>query len=86
MAASTQPHLSSLCISIKHVRIDLGGSHFWVWATAVFFFIVATENEGKLCREKWVDQETSHLPQEATNPNLIQEDKKAVQESILAQV
>lgn len=51
-----------------------------------FFFIVATENEGKLCCEKWVDQETSHLPQEVTNPNLIQEDKKAVQESILAQV
>jgi len=34
----------------------------------------------------WVEQETFRLPEEVTNPNLIQEDKNAVQESILAQV
>lgn len=68
------------------MRIDLGGSHFWALSYCSIFFIVATENEGKLCHENWVDQEASHLPQEVTNPNLIQEDQNAVQESILAQV
>lgn len=42
---------------------------------------MASEDEGKLHCENRVYHST-HLPQEVTNPNLIQADKNAVQEMI----
>lgn len=43
---------------------------------------VAGENTGNLHCENRAYQDTSHFPQEVTNPNIIQEDKNAAQETI----
>lgn len=70
---------SSFCHLYFNLKCEYwpGRVSFLSFRLLQFLLCVASENEGNLLHKSWIDQETSHLPQEVTNPNLIQEDKNA---------